>query len=88
MTGVQAVAVDASARAGTASAAATRQTASLDGLSATSRQLAELSDRLRHSISRFSVAAPQATEPPAHVVTASALPSPEEPSAAAALAAR
>jgi methyl-accepting chemotaxis protein len=88
MTGVQAVAVDASARAGTASAAATRQTASLDGLSATSRQLAELSDRLRHSISRFSVTAPQATEPPAHAVTASALPSPEEPSAAAALAAR
>lgn len=55
MTGVQNVADDASTRAGAASAAATRQTASLEGLSVASRQLVELSDRLRHSISRFSV---------------------------------
>lgn len=57
MTGVQQVAVDASTRANAASLAATRQTASLDGLSTTSRQLAALADRLRHSISRFSVTA-------------------------------
>jgi methyl-accepting chemotaxis protein len=57
MSGVQGVAVEASARANTASAAATRQTASLDGLSMTSRQLAELAERLRQSISRFAVAA-------------------------------
>ena len=55
MAGVQSVALDASARATTASTAAGQQMASLDGLSATSRQLAELADRLRHSISRFSV---------------------------------
>jgi methyl-accepting chemotaxis protein len=57
MAGVQSVALDASARATTASAAASQQMMSLDGLSATSRQLAELADRLRHSISRFSVSA-------------------------------
>lgn len=57
MTGVQQVAVDASTRANAALLAATRQTASLDGLSTTSRQLAALADRLRHSISRFSVTA-------------------------------
>jgi methyl-accepting chemotaxis protein len=57
MAGVQSVALDASARATTASAAASQQMTSLDGLSATSRQLAELADRLRHSISRFSVSA-------------------------------
>lgn len=55
MTGVQRVALDASARANAASAAAMQQTTSLDGLSTTSRQLVALSDRLRHSISRFSV---------------------------------
>jgi methyl-accepting chemotaxis protein len=55
MTGVQSVAVDASSRATMASGAAAQQMASLDGLSATSRQLAELADRLRQSISRFSV---------------------------------
>jgi methyl-accepting chemotaxis protein len=57
MAGVQSVALDASARATTASAAASQQMMSLDGLSATSRQLAELAVRLRHSISRFSVSA-------------------------------
>ena len=57
MTGVQQVALDASARAGAASTVAMQQTAALDGLSATSRQLVALSDRLRHSISRFSVTA-------------------------------
>lgn len=57
MTGVQQVAVDASTRANVASLAAARQMASLDGLSTTSRQLAALADRLRHSISRFSVTA-------------------------------
>jgi methyl-accepting chemotaxis protein len=58
MTSVQDVAVDASARAGMASTAATEQTVSLDGLNTTSLQLAALSDRLRQSISRFSVASP------------------------------
>jgi methyl-accepting chemotaxis protein len=57
MTGVQSVALDASARANAASTVATDQTTALGGLSATSQQLAELSDRLRSSISRFSVAA-------------------------------
>jgi Methyl-accepting chemotaxis protein len=68
MTGVQRVALDASARANTASSVAMEQTTSLDGLSATSRQLVALSDRLRHSISRFSVTAspdPSAPEPDA-----------------------
>ena len=53
--GIQDVATDASARAATASLVATEQTTALDGLSATSRQLAELSDRLRQSVSRFAV---------------------------------
>jgi methyl-accepting chemotaxis protein len=65
MTGVQSVALDASARATMASTAATQQMTSLDGLTATSRQLAELADRLRHSISRFSVATAAPTEPAA-----------------------
>ncbi len=81
MTDVQRVAVDASARASMASAAATRQSTSLDGLNATSMQLAELADRLRHSISRFSVAAP--TVPGAsvsdRVVVQAASPSLAEP---------
>jgi methyl-accepting chemotaxis protein len=55
ITGIQDVAVEASARAATASVVATEQTTALDGLSATSRQLAELSDRLRQSVSRFAV---------------------------------
>jgi methyl-accepting chemotaxis protein len=55
ITGIQDVAVEASARATTASVVATEQTTALDGLSATSRQLAELSDRLRQSVSRFAV---------------------------------
>jgi methyl-accepting chemotaxis protein len=71
MTGVQSVALDASARATTASAAASEQMTSLDGLSATSRQLAELADRLRHSISRFSVStAAASTAAPANSMTA------------------
>jgi methyl-accepting chemotaxis protein len=55
MTGVQTVALEASSRANAASRVATDQTSSLDGLSTTSRQLAQLAERLRHSISRFSV---------------------------------
>jgi methyl-accepting chemotaxis protein len=58
MTSVQTVSVDASNRARVASAAATQQTVSLDGLSSASQQLVALSDRLRQSISRFSVTAP------------------------------
>ena len=80
MTDVQRVAVDASARASMASAAATRQSTSLDGLSATSNQLAELADRLRHSISRFSVAAPSV---PATSASAPAVAEPVSPSLAA-----
>ena len=52
---VEQVSVEAATRAETASSAATQQTSSLDGLSRTSQQLAELADRLRLSISRFSV---------------------------------
>jgi methyl-accepting chemotaxis protein len=55
MTGVQTVALEASARANAASHAATDQTTALEGLSATSRQLAQLAERLRHSTSRFTV---------------------------------
>jgi methyl-accepting chemotaxis protein len=55
MTGVQTVALEASSRANAASRVATEQTGALDGLSTTSRQLAQLAERLRHSISRFSV---------------------------------
>jgi methyl-accepting chemotaxis protein len=63
MTGVQSVALDASSRATMASTAATQQMTSLDDLSATSRQLAELADRLRLSISRFSVGASTSSDP-------------------------
>ncbi|MEO8560486.1 MAG: methyl-accepting chemotaxis protein [bacterium] len=56
MDGVQGVATEASARANTGSRLATEQTHALDGMSTTSRQLAELADRLRQSISRFAVA--------------------------------
>jgi len=56
MTSVQGVATEASARAGTASHLATEQTQALTSMSATSRQLAELADRLRESVSRFAVA--------------------------------
>jgi methyl-accepting chemotaxis protein len=56
MDGVQGVATEASARANAGSQLATQQTQALDGMSATSHQLAELADRLRQSISRFAVA--------------------------------
>ena len=52
---IQSASTDASAQARDASRIVSEQTASLDGLAATSRELAELADRLRSSISRFSV---------------------------------
>ena len=52
---VQSVSVEAATRAETAARVATQQTASLEGLTLTSQQLAELADRLRQSISRFAV---------------------------------
>jgi methyl-accepting chemotaxis protein len=55
MAGVESVATQASTRAEVASAAATQQTTALEGLSATSRQLVDLADRLRLSVSRFAV---------------------------------
>jgi methyl-accepting chemotaxis protein len=55
MDGVQSVAVEASSRANAASTLATEQTGALERMNATSQQLAELSDRLRQSISRFAV---------------------------------
>jgi hypothetical protein len=90
MTGVQEVATDASSRASMASVVATQQTASLDGLSTTTRQLAELSDRLRHSISRFSVVAPQGDplEELCRAARAPAVPTPAALSADVATAAR
>jgi len=92
MTGVQEVAQDASSRAAAASAVATQQTASLDGLSATSLQLAELAERLRGSISRFSVgeATGDAAAPGAgvHAPGASPSPSPAARSTDAAFAGR
>jgi methyl-accepting chemotaxis protein len=54
---VERVSVEAAARAESAADAAARQTSSLEGLSDTSQRLADLADRLRESISRFSVAA-------------------------------
>jgi methyl-accepting chemotaxis protein len=61
---IQDVATEASARATTASLVATEQTTALGGLSATSRQLAELSDRLRQSVSRFTVTTATVVAPP------------------------
>jgi methyl-accepting chemotaxis protein len=98
--GIQDVATEASARAAAASVVATEQTTALDGLSSTSRQLAELSDRLRQSVSRFAVMNIATTE--ATIRTAAVgvprrasgdahpepLPSPVAPSAAAIRAAR
>ena len=52
---IQTASTDASSQARDASRIVTEQTASLDGLAATSRELAELADRLRLSISRFAV---------------------------------
>jgi methyl-accepting chemotaxis protein len=62
--GIQDVAVEASTRAATASLVATEQKTALDGLSSTSLQLAELSDRLRQSVSRFAVTDAVAEAPP------------------------
>ena len=52
---VQSVSDEAAARAEGASDVATHQTASLEALTQTSQQLADLADRLRQSISRFAV---------------------------------
>lgn len=76
MTGVQDVALDAAQRAGAASAVATEQTTALDGLSNTSRELAELSDRLRSSISHFSVSAAPDSAPGASHTPAAPSPRP------------
>jgi methyl-accepting chemotaxis protein len=65
MTGVARVALDASTQANAAAIVATDQTTALDGLTTTSQQLAELSERLRSSISRFTVAADPAPAPSA-----------------------
>ncbi len=71
--GIQGVAEDASARAAAASLVATQQTTALDGLSVTSRQLAELSDRLRQSVSRFAVTDAAAVEAPRRVTAVAPL---------------
>ena len=52
---IQRASTDASSQARDASRIVSDQTASLDGLAATSRELAELADRMRSSISRFAV---------------------------------
>ena len=57
MDGMERVANEASVRAGAASRVATQQTVAMDGLSSTSRQLAELADRLRQSVNQFAVVA-------------------------------
>lgn len=85
--GIQDVAEDASARAAAASLVATQQTTALDGLSVTSRQLAELSDRLRQSVSRFAVMDAAGVEVPRRVTVVAPLappPSREVPSVAGA----
>jgi methyl-accepting chemotaxis protein len=56
---VQAVSIEAAVQAQDASRVAIQQTASLQGLTDTSQQLAALADRLQQSISRFTVARAQ-----------------------------
>jgi methyl-accepting chemotaxis protein len=91
MAGIRSVAEDASARAAAASLVATQQTHALDGLSVTSRQLAELSDRLRQSVSRFAVTDATVVAALRLAISAAPLappPSQEERSTAEAVAAR
>ena len=90
MTSVQTIASEASSRASAASEVATHQIGALEGLSTTSRQLAQLSERLRNSISHFSVdsrSSEVSTSPPASPVS-SPTSSPVGRSTAAAYAAR
>ena len=88
--GIQDVAVEASTRAASASLVATEQMTALDGLSSTSLQLAELSDRLRQSVSRFAVTDTVAAAQPRANGDAprEPLPSPAAPSVDEAPAAR
>lgn len=90
MAGVERVASDASARANAASLVAAEQTSSLEGLSTTSLKLAELADRLRQSISQFSVTTTPLTREmrAAAVRTAQGAPTPAEKSGAEARAVR
>ena len=60
---IQSASTDASVQARDASRIVSEQTASLDGLAATSRELAELADRLRLSISRFAVSTTTREQP-------------------------
>ena len=53
--GVQGVAIEAARRSQSASTLAAEQTTSLEALSLTSSELAQLADRLRSSVSRFAV---------------------------------
>ena len=53
---VEHVSVDAATRAGTASHLAAEQTTSIEGMAETSRRLAELAERLREAMGRFTVA--------------------------------
>ena len=52
---VEHVSLDAATRAGTASHLATQQTTSLEGMAETSRRLAELAERLKDAMGRFTV---------------------------------
>lgn len=61
---IQGVSAGAASHALDASAVALQQTGSIEGLSNASRQLAELADRLRHSVSRFAVATTPGMERP------------------------
>ena len=63
--GVERTGAEAMQRAGAASALAAEQTASLEAMADTSRQLGELAERLRASASKFTVvaSAPPATSP-------------------------
>jgi methyl-accepting chemotaxis protein len=89
MAGVESVATQASTRAEVASTAATQQTTALEGLSATSRQLVDLADRLRQSVSRFAVTSPKSASSQHPDEQPSArLPSPAERSTGEALATR
>ena len=56
---IERASVEAAERAEGATAAAAHQTGALDGLAAVSHELAQLSDRLKQSISRFAIARPE-----------------------------
>ena len=62
---IERASAEAAERAQRATSAAAQQTGALDGLAAVSHEMAQLADRLRHSISRFTVAGGTVRQAPA-----------------------